>query len=55
MYERMLDKNHKPTNEEFLRHCGTAQGPFEELDRFLSVEMNAGKLLRFPYGNKYGW
>ena len=55
MYERMLDKTHQPTEVEFLEHCGAAKELFTELDRFMTGEMHTSVLLRFPYGNKYGW
>ena len=55
MYERMLDKTHQPTEVEFLEHCGAAKELFTELDRFMIGEMHTSALLRFPYGNKYGW
>lgn len=55
MYERMLDKQQKPTNEEFVNYLGNLKIIFEQLDVFLSDEFGADKLLRFPYGNKYGW
>lgn len=55
MYERMLDKHHKPTWAEFISHCGDCQSLLEELDCFLSKELKSEKLLRFPYGNSYGW
>lgn len=55
MYERMLDKNNKPTTEEFLEYCGSRKEHFQNLDRYLSEELNMQKILRFPYGNHYGW
>lgn len=55
MYERMLDKLHKPTFEEFQSHCGDLGNLLVEMDCFLSNELNCDQLLRFPYGNSYGW
>lgn len=55
MYERMLDKANQPTFDEFTIYCGNTRELFLDLDRFLTEELRADKLLRFPYGNKYGW
>lgn len=55
MYERMLDKKHEPTYEEFISHLGITKALFEQLDSYLSLDLETEKQLRFPYGNKYGW
>lgn len=55
MYERMLDKQQRPTYEELLNYLGNAKPLFEQLDSYLSFDLRTEKLLRFPYGNKYGW
>lgn len=55
MYERMLDKKQKPTFDEFIAYCGACQNLFTDVDHFLLNEIKSEKLLRFPYGNNYGW
>ncbi len=55
MYERMLDKQHQPTMDQFLEHCGKAREMFQVLDEYLTDDLKAEKMLRFPYGNSYGW
>lgn len=55
MYERMLDKQQKPTYEEFIDYLGSAKPLFEQLDNYLLVDLGTERQLRFPYGNKYGW
>ena len=55
MHERMLDKRQKPTWEEFKAHCGDCQGLLVDVDDFLTNGLKCEKLLRFPYGNGYGW
>lgn len=55
MYERMLNKQHEPTLEEFIEYCGNCKNLFEKADVFLIKELKTEKLIRFPYGNSYGW
>lgn len=55
MYERMLDKEREPTADEFAAYCGNGKDLFLSLDSFLLKDLNTQKLLRFPYGNRYGW
>lgn len=55
MYERLLDKQHKPTYEEYIAYCGNCKNLFEKADDFLTNQLNTEKLMRFPYGNSYGW
>lgn len=55
MYERLLDKKNQPTPEAFAGYCGSTKDLFLRLDQFLTEECGAQKLLRFPYGNRYGW
>ncbi len=55
MYERMLDKQNQPAYEEFAEYCGACKDLFEQTDAFLIHELKAEKLMRFPYGNDYGW
>lgn len=55
MYERMLNKQHEPTLEEFIEYCGNCKNLFEKADVFFIKELKTEKLIRFPYGNSYGW
>lgn len=55
MFERMLDKNQKPSIEEFISYCGSTKELLKGLDIFLTDNLELDKLLRFPYGNNYGW
>lgn len=55
MHERMLDKQHQPTMDQFLEHCGKARELFQVLDAYLTDDLKTEKMLRFPYGNSYGW
>ena len=55
MYERMLDKHCKPSVEEFVEYCGNCKKLFIKADTFLVEELKTEKLMRFPYGNSYGW
>lgn len=55
MHERMLDKQHEPTYEEFVEYCGNCKNLFKEADFFLIKELKAEKVMRFPYGKSYGW
>ena len=55
MYERMLDKGKRPSLEEFISYCGDGKELIDDLNVFLTDNMGLEKLLRFPYGNNYGW
>lgn len=55
MNERMLDKQHEPSIEEFENYCGETKALFVELNAYLVDEFKTERLLRFPYGNSYGW
>lgn len=46
MYERLLDKNVKPTIEEFMAHIGIEKELFENIDVFLMNELDSGKILK---------
>lgn len=54
MYERLLDKTQKPSEDEFVLYCGKSNGYFAMLDTFLLSE-SCTRQMRFPYGNSYGW
>ena len=55
MFERMLDKNNKPSWEEFFSYCGRSKKLLIDLDAFIMSIDGLDKLIRFPYGNNYGW
>ncbi len=55
MYERMLNKHEQPTFEDLINYCGDSGKLWVALDDYLKAEYDASKLIRFPYGNKYGW
>ncbi len=55
MYERMLNKQEEPTFEDLIRFCGDSGALWLTLDEYLQTEFDSSKLIRFPYGNKYGW
>lgn len=55
MYERMLDKQHTPSFEEFAQHCGERRELLESINDYLTDKLYAESILRFPYGNSYGW
>lgn len=55
MYERMLDKVIQPTMEQFIDHCATLGKSFLQLNDFLTSGLGSDSLMRFPYGDKYGW
>lgn len=55
MFERMLNKNNKPSWEEFYSYCGRCKELLMDFDAFIMDFDGLDKLIRFPYGNKYGW
>jgi len=55
MYERMLNKQEQPTFEDLINHCDEMGSLWLELDERLISEFSVEKLIRFPYGNEYGW
>ena len=55
MYERMLNKQEQPTFDEMIGYCGENGNLWLDLDEWLTSEFAAEKLIRFPYGNEYGW
>ena len=55
MYEKMLNKQEVPSMEDLIAY-GDANGTlFQELNSYLTEEWNTQTLIRFPYGNSYGW
>ena len=55
MYERMLNKQVKPTIEEMVRFCGENGINFTLFNGWLSDTFETEPQIVFPYGNKYGW
>ena len=55
MYERMLNKQEKPTIEEMTEFCGENSERFSLLNEWLVSAFHTEKKIVFPYGNKYGW
>lgn len=56
MFERMLDKSKEPSVDEIRDYIG--EESYERLCRLetiLSKTYDLSKILRFPFGNKYGW
>jgi hypothetical protein len=51
----MLDKQNKPTMKAFFSYCGNTSALFEKLNLFLTDELKMDAMMRFPYGNSYGW
>ena len=55
MYEKMLNKQEVPSMEDLIAYCGANGALFQELNSYLTEEWNTQTLIRFPYGNSYGW
>lgn len=55
MYERILNKQAKPTIEEMTDFCGENSERFSLLNEWLVSVFNTEQEIVFPYGNKYGW
>ena len=55
MYERMLNKHEVPSFDDLLSYSGKIGGLWIDLDQYLNDTFSAVRLIRFPYGNKYGW
>lgn len=55
MYERMLNKQETPSFADMLAYSGESADLWRELDAFLEETYILTKLIRFPYGNSYGW
>ncbi len=54
MYERMLNKNEKPTAEQMASYCGATSTMFTELIEWISNGDSMVQAIVFPYGNNYG-
>lgn len=55
MYERMLDKEIKPTVDELVEYCGKNGELFLKLNNWLTSIYKTEQSIVFPYGNNYGW
>ena len=55
MYERMLNRNEKPTFTQMTAYCGGTAALFTELNEWLSTQYGTAQTIVFPYGNSYGW
>lgn len=55
MYERMLNKQEKPTIEEMTAYCGENAERFTRLNEWLTSNFGTVQTVVFPYGNHYGW
>lgn len=55
MYERMLDKQNKPSLKDMEAYCGETAGLFQKLNGWMTAELGTKTEIRFPYGNQYGW
>ena len=56
MYERLLDRTNKSTNEFIKNYLGTQS--YELLmsfEKFLNNNYQLTRMLNFPFGNEYGW
>ena len=51
----MLDKTETPAFDDLIAYCGDSGALWLKLDDYLSKEFEAVRLIRFPYGKKYGW
>lgn len=56
MFERLLDKNHRPDDDEIERFLGQESSlRLRGLEEYLNQNYNFVKDLRFPFGGGYGW
>ena len=55
MFERMLEKDKKPSLDELAGYCGENGARFRALNDHLSAQYATTQEIRFPYGNRYGW
>lgn len=55
MYERMLNKDVKPTVAEMTEYCAENAERFCAINDWLGANFCTEKKVVFPYGNKYGW
>lgn len=55
MFERMLNKDEKPTIEQMISYCGEKGKDFSKLNEWLADKGETEQQFSFPYGNHYGW
>ena len=55
MYERMLNKQVKPTVADMTGYCGENAELFTYLNEWLEKTFQTEPQVVFPYGNQYGW
>lgn len=55
MYERMLNKNIRPTYEEMGEYCKESEKLFLLFNDWITKEFCVTHEIVFPYGNNYGW
>lgn len=55
MYERMLDKEIRPSMEALSLYVRSNAELFHQLHSYLSDQYKTVQEIRFPYGNHYGW
>ena len=55
MYERMLNKQIRPTIEEMTKYCKGCSELFAVLNDWLKTTLETEQTVVFPYGNSYGW
>lgn len=56
MYERLLDKNIKPTSEQVKDYLGDKSiKRLLAFEDYLQAHYHLSKEMRFPFGNNYGW
>lgn len=55
MYERMLNKQIRPTIEEMTKYCKERSELFTLLNDWMATTFETKQTIVFPYGNSYGW
>lgn len=55
MYERMLNKQIRPTIEEMMKYCKESSELFTLLNDWMATTFETEQTIVFPYGNSYGW
>jgi hypothetical protein len=55
MYERMLNKQIRPTIEEMTKYCKESSELFTLLNDWMATTFETEQTTVFPYGNSYGW
>lgn len=55
MFERMLDKKNQPSFEEMVAYTLKLSSSFKEINNYIKSKYETTTLIKFPYGNNYGW